>query len=261
MNLPWRQAIERGWFAKAGLRVEWRDEPGGTGALVAALNAGEIDAATILTEGAVAGIVAGGSFRLVALWLASPLEWGIHTRGGAARELREFTRPRYAVSRLGSGSHLMAFLLEASEGRRAEPDQFVVVGNLDGARAALRDRRADLFLLERYMTSPLVRAGEFNRIGSIPTPWPSFAAAAAQPSDPRVAPALRVALAQAHRMKPADISAAFGLTANEAKDWLATVTWGSDQPISPATIDAVQRALHDVGAIAATIPTSRIIAP
>ena len=56
-------------------------------------------------------------------------------------------------------------------------DQLVVVGDIDGARAALREDRADVFLWEKYVTSPLVHRGEFRRIDTIDTPWPSFAIA------------------------------------------------------------------------------------
>jgi len=50
-NLPWRLAIEEGAFTTLGLNVEWIDFPGGTGAIMKALDAGEVDIATPLTEG------------------------------------------------------------------------------------------------------------------------------------------------------------------------------------------------------------------
>ena len=43
-NLPWRLAIENGAFADLDVSVEWTDFPGGTGAIMNALAAGDIDA-------------------------------------------------------------------------------------------------------------------------------------------------------------------------------------------------------------------------
>ena len=50
-NLPWLRLAESG--ALDDLGVAWRDVPEGSGAMAAALRAGELDAAMLLTEGAV----------------------------------------------------------------------------------------------------------------------------------------------------------------------------------------------------------------
>jgi len=178
MNLPWHMALADGTFANEGIAVEWVDHPGGTGAIAAALTERTLDVATILTEGAVAAIVNGADLRICSLWMTSPLIWGIHVAGhSTARTIHDIEPVRFAVSRLGSGSHLMAYLLAARDGFRLRPTQLVVVGDIDGARLALREDRADVFLWEKFVTSPLVHRGEFRRIDTIATPWPSFAIA------------------------------------------------------------------------------------
>jgi sulfonate transport system substrate-binding protein len=161
MNLPWQLAVSDGTFATAQLDVEWVDQPGGTGAIAAALTDRTLDAATILTEGAIAAIVNGADLRICSLWVQSPLIWGVHVAGhSAARTVHDFEPVRFAVSRLGSGSHLMAYLLAARAGFRLRAEQLVVVGDIAGARAALGENRADVFLWEKYVTSPLVHRGE-----------------------------------------------------------------------------------------------------
>jgi ABC-type nitrate/sulfonate/bicarbonate transport system substrate-binding protein len=59
----------------------------------------------------------------------------------------------------------------------AETD-FLVVGNMDGARKALAANEAQVFMWEKYMTKPLVDIGEFRFLGECRTPWPCFAVVA-----------------------------------------------------------------------------------
>ena len=77
-NLPWRLSLEGGAFGRAGVKVEWRDYPGGSGAMAKALRDGELDAALLLTEGAVAAVTDGVALEIVSLYTDSPLVWGIH---------------------------------------------------------------------------------------------------------------------------------------------------------------------------------------
>ena len=56
-NYPWQLAIKGRLFEEAGLRVEFTSSPGGTGAMLQSVIAGDTDVAVALTEGIVAGIV------------------------------------------------------------------------------------------------------------------------------------------------------------------------------------------------------------
>ena len=49
---------------------------------------------------------------------------------------------------------------------------------VEGARRALRDGRASVFMWELFTTKFLVDSGEWRRIGEVPTPWPCFSVAA-----------------------------------------------------------------------------------
>jgi len=50
-NLPWRLAISSGSLDTDELRTKWTDFPSGTGEMVRALNADEVDIAILLSEG------------------------------------------------------------------------------------------------------------------------------------------------------------------------------------------------------------------
>lgn len=269
MNRPWERAIADGTFVRDGLDVRWIEQPGGTGAIATALTQRTLDVATVLTEGAVAAIVNGAPLRIHSLWVQSPLVWGIHVNGrSAASTIRDFSPVRFAVSRLGSGSHLMAFLLAARDAVPLTPDQLIVVGDIDGARAALRDGRADVFLWEKYVTSPLVHRGEFRRIDTILTPWPSFAIAAhvdtfeTRRTDlERLVASARTA---AHRFETdpsaaADIAARYGLTDADAAEWLTTYDFARSNDLSARLVDDVQQRLRRVGAIDTSRPADQIL--
>jgi sulfonate transport system substrate-binding protein len=174
-NMPWYYALEKGIFEKQGLDVKWKDYSGGTGAMNAALREETLDVAVILTEGSVADILKGNKSKLVQWYVKSPLIWGIHTSAKSTiKTIEQIEGKRYAISRFGSGSHLMAYVDAYQRRFTIEENQFVVVNNLDGAVRALQNGEADVFMWEKFMTKPFVDNGIFKRIGECPTPWPSF---------------------------------------------------------------------------------------
>ena len=68
--------------------------------------------------------------------------------------------------------------LVAARQRGAPDPEFEVVGDLQGARKALKNKEADLFMWEKFTTKPLVDSGEWSRVAEVPTPWPCFSVAA-----------------------------------------------------------------------------------
>lgn len=179
-NLAWHLANENGKFREEGIEIEWQDIPGGTGAMCKALRAHELDIAITLTEGIVADIMAGNPSKIIQFYVNSPLRWGIYTSNNSSiTDLNQINGKRYAISRFGSGSHLMAFVNARNLGHTLHgPDDFVLVGNMEGARKALAAGDADVFMWEKYMTKPLVDSGEFRFLGECRTPWPCFAVVA-----------------------------------------------------------------------------------
>ena len=189
---PWHTASVKGLFEAAGLQVEWTDFPGGTGAMNRALRAGELDVALALTEGIVADIHHGNPSKLLGTYVSTPLTWGVHVAASSTLQTMADvdTGVRYAVSRMGSGSHLMACVDAYARGLDAGALDFTIVGSLDGAREALREERADVFMWEKFTTKFLVDAGEWRRIGEVPTPWPCFSIAATDDALSRSGPEL-----------------------------------------------------------------------
>ncbi|KGO94850.1 substrate-binding domain-containing protein [Flavobacterium subsaxonicum] len=174
-NLPWHLCIENGEFENAGVNVEWTDVPEGTGKLCQMLRDGETDVAVILTEGIVKDIAAGNPSKIVQIYVQSPLIWGIHVGAASGfKTLADLKNGKVAISRYGSGSHLMAFVNAQNEGWDPSQLQFEIINTLDGAVEALTDGTADYFMWERFMTKPIVDKGIFRRVADCPTPWPSF---------------------------------------------------------------------------------------
>ena len=137
-NLPWRLSMEEKRFEHAGIQVSWKDFPGGTGAMARELRHGTIDIALILTEGIVADIIKGNKSTIVGFYVKSPLTWGVHTSGhNSFTSPNAFDKKLFAISRWGSGSHLMAYVYAKKQGWSTEDFDFRVVANLKGAREAL----------------------------------------------------------------------------------------------------------------------------
>jgi len=174
-NLPWHLCLENGEFEEAGIDLQWTDVPEGTGKMCQMLRDGETDIAVILTEGIVKDINAGNSSKIVQVYVESPLIWGIHVDAKSNyTSLSDIENTKVAISRLGSGSHLMAFVNAQNQGWKTNDLQFEIVNTIDGAVDALSTGKADYFMWEKFMTKPLVDNGTFRRIADCPTPWPCF---------------------------------------------------------------------------------------
>jgi ABC-type nitrate/sulfonate/bicarbonate transport system substrate-binding protein len=179
-NLAWHLAIENGKFAEKGILIEWIDVPGGTGAMCKMLRDGEIDIAIALTEGVIADITQGNPSKIVQFYVNSPLRWGIFVNAKSTiNSIADMQGNKYAISRFNSGSHLMAYVNAANNGLTINDEtDFELIGNLAGARKALAENTAQLFMWEKFTTKPFVDNGEFKMIGECKTPWPCFAVVA-----------------------------------------------------------------------------------
>ena len=174
--MPWKLSIESGSLKKFNVDASWTDFYSGTGAMVQALNNNEIDMATLLTEGAIAALAKDSSqFELFSFYTKTPLIWGVHVPPKSKyNSLNDLENVTFAISRYGSGSHLMAFLLAESIGLDTEKLNFEIINNLDGARKQFKAGGDYIFLWEKFMTKPFVDNGEMKHIGDFPTPWSCF---------------------------------------------------------------------------------------
>ncbi|MCB0470911.1 MAG: ABC transporter substrate-binding protein, partial [Flavobacteriaceae bacterium] len=135
-----------------------------------------IDIAVILTEGIIKDIVDGNPSKIVQVFVESPLIWGIHVGAQSQyKTIEDLKGTKAAISRYGSGSHLMAYVNAENHDWNLEEDlKFEVIKDLDGAVEGLTSGKADYFMWERFTTKPLVDQGVFRHVGNCPTPWPCF---------------------------------------------------------------------------------------
>ncbi len=174
-NLPWHMCIDNGEFEQVGIDLQWTDIPEGTGKMCQMLRDGETDIAVILTEGIVKDIVGGNPSSIIQVYVESPLIWGIHVGANSKYQtLADLENTKVAISRYGSGSHLMAYINAQNQNWNTNNLQFEIVNTIDGALEALTNGTADYFMWEHFMTKPLVDKGIFRRVADCPTPWSCF---------------------------------------------------------------------------------------
>lgn len=252
-NLPWHLAVESGAFEAAGLEVLFDEYPTGTGALCADLRAGRLDLVVALTEGLLLDMVREpGDTLLLAPYVLSPLCWGIHV--GAKSDLitsEQLRDGRLAISRAGSGSHLMALLWAHQQGWTPESLSLDAVGGLNQLEAAVCEGPQQAFLWELFTTLPRVKAGTLRRIDTIDTPWPCFMIACRQDwlatHQPAAVELLRVLFAQTQlamqqtEQTIAAVSARYHLTLTEAREWFQSVRWATAAAVD---MQVLQQTLH-----------------
>jgi ABC-type nitrate/sulfonate/bicarbonate transport system substrate-binding protein len=174
-NSPWHLCLENGEFEKENIDLQWTDVPEGTGKMCQMLRYGSTDIAVILTEGIIKDIIGGNPSKIVQIYVESPLIWGIHVAAQSNyQSLTDLKKTKAAISRLGSGSQLMAYVNSKNQGWNTKELQFEIVNTIDGAVTALTEGTADYFMWEHFMTKPLVDKGVFRRLGDCPSPWPCF---------------------------------------------------------------------------------------
>ena len=173
-NYPWHYGIENNIFDSYGLRIDWSDIKGGSGEMCRKLDEDELDVALVLTEGIVKHILSGSDARIIQQYVKSPLVWGVHAAVGRELAPNDLSAIRFARSRFGSGSHLMAYVHAEQNGYKLTEDNFVTVGNIDGAMDAFSKNQADILLWEKFMTQPYVDQGQADRIDLCISPWPCF---------------------------------------------------------------------------------------
>jgi len=245
-NLPWHVGIDSGEFSSVDVDAEFVVFGGGTGAMMQAVANNEVDIAVVLTEGCIQSICKGTSARIVKTFVQSPLIWGIHVPAASdLKTIDDIRGRRYAISRFGSGSHLMAIVDAAERGWETDLD-FAVVKNLDGARAALSGGEAEIFFWERYTTSPYVESGEFRRLADRLTPWPAFVVCASEKALAEKPDAIKALLNKVNEIcqrlsadgegTQAKITDRYKLAPEKVAQWWETTEWNVGWEIEEASI-------------------------
>jgi ABC-type nitrate/sulfonate/bicarbonate transport system substrate-binding protein len=174
-NLPWRLAIEEGKFAEIELDLHWSDMSGGTGQMIKGLETGSLDIAVLLTEGITKAILQGLKAKIIQVYVVTPLHWGVHVPFNSdIKTVDQLRGKTFAISREGSGSHLMAYVKADQEGWDTSELKFNIVGDVYGGLWALEHNEAQAFLWEKYTTFPFTEQGKCRYIDEVVTPWPCF---------------------------------------------------------------------------------------
>lgn len=267
-NFPWHLAIEEGAFEARGIQLEWTDIPEGTGKMAQMLQEHETDLAIILTEGITKSITEGNPSKIVQEYIASPLLWGIHV--GAKSDFQhmdDLKGKKAAISRYGSGSHLMAYVNAQNQGWDTEGLNFEVINNLDGAVAALSNGTADYFMWERFTTKPIVDKGVFRRITDCPTPWPCFVVAATDKFIAENSATLNhiLEVINSYTVEFKQIPSIDRTIANnyeqqleDLQQWLTLTRW-SQKNIAANTLKQVQETLIDLHLITQRLPYEDLV--
>ena len=270
-NYPWYYAAEHdASLAHSDVSFSWRPFPGGTGAMCEALRKGEVDLAIMLTEGAVADIVKGNPSRIIGTYVNSPLAWGVHVSAKSPfHSVDELEGQKIAISRYQSGSHLMSFVHAQQQGWDISKLDFELVGGLEGAREALAEDRAQVFLWEKFTTKPIVDRGEFRRVGECLTPWPCFVLVAREEvCENQQAELLELLYGIRQLMDGMDadhktryISQRFEQQPSDVEEWFAQTEWYCAPTISAAELNKVQEALQALSILDTQKPARELCAP
>lgn len=255
-NLPIILAKEAGFFEREGIQIEWKDFGGGTGAMTKALREDDCDICILLTEGIIKDIIQGNPAKIISGYVKSPLNWGIHTHKNGLNIIKEdqLFNQKIAISRYGSGSHLMPIVNALLEGKRIDEEQFVEVKDIEGGIQSLTDHEAAIFYWEKYTTKPRVTAGELYRIGEFISPWPCFMIAATDRIIKKHPDLLDIFLRIVHKsceafMKNIDapqmVSNRYGIKLRDAEYWFHSTEWSVNSWVSDKILTSVLFALKE----------------
>ncbi|KAJ5054819.1 uncharacterized protein L3040_001083 [Drepanopeziza brunnea f. sp. 'multigermtubi'] len=249
-----------------GLDAELMPFPSGTGHMITSLRSGEIDVGIGLTEGWVAGLgkedVEGdGGYRIVGTYVETPLCWAIST--GSKRTISsvaDLKDGKVGVSRIGSGSYVMSFVLADQQGwlspSAPTPFEFTPLQTFEKLRNGVNDSTVDFFMWEHFTSKKYYDNGEIKRVGEIYTPWSSWkivASTSIEQSDARLE-ALFEKLDQGVEYFEKNqeesvkyISTALDYSEEDAREWLKTVkftkkTKGVDVGVIQKTVDTLKKA-------------------
>jgi ABC-type nitrate/sulfonate/bicarbonate transport system substrate-binding protein len=268
-NLPWYLTLRNKDYHKEDINLRWTDYHGGTGQMCKALRDKEIDMAVILTEGIVRDIIKGNPCKIVQVFVKSPLQWGIHVaKNSGYHEISDLKGTSAAISRYGSGSHLMAYVNAENQLWNIEEDlSFEVINNLDGALEKLPLGVGDYFMWEKFTTKPYVDDGPLRLVGECPTPWPCFVIAVRNEvleNDPEaVQSILNIINANTNTFKqiPAIdemISKRYEQKLEDVQQWLSLTEW-SQENLTEKEVEKVQNKLLQLDLIKQKVATEELL--
>ncbi|GAA6062516.1 hypothetical protein JCM10212_001566 [Sporobolomyces blumeae] len=252
--------------------IELVECPSGTGQVMSRLKSNEIDVAIALTESLLAGIAKKtAEFKLVGTYVTSPLQWAVIVGQDSRYEkLADLKGEKIGISRIGSGSQVMANVMALNEGWVDEdgkvlPIDFEVLDTFKNLRDGVNGGRAAAFMWEKFTTKPYL--GEIRFIGTVPTPWHSWAVVAS-PSTLAASSPLRPVLesflsnltasigafdnADARQARSVEfVQETFGYPEQDVRAWFDQVSYpkGPVKEIEQAMVEKTLRTLEAAGVL------------
>lgn len=269
-NYPFRILSKEQPFLNQGIKIEWKEESRGSGQMNLDLRNGDTDIALLLTESFLKDAEAGNPSKMIGYHVISPLIWGIHVGNETDIHcLADLKEKKIFVSRMGSGSHLMAMVLAKRENWEVGELNFELVGNMDGAEKVMKKGGRGIFLWEKFTTTPMVEKGSMRRIGEIPSPWPCFVMVA---TDGALAEFGQVIFevrdyiySISKKLKTQKnlaqlISEEFHLQPSEIEKWLSETQWCAEPEVSISQITDSMKKMIDLGILHSGLDFGKFIA-
>lgn len=193
--------------------------------------------------------------------------WAIST--GAKRpeisSVGSLKNSKIGISRLGSGSQVMGFVLADEQGWLSPSSSpyadFVILQTFDKLRNAVNDGTADFFMWEHFTSKRYYDSGEIRKVGQIYTPWSSWKIVASTSStklsdDSRLKD-LYEKLDQGTKyfLEHPDesveyISTALDYSEEDAREWLKTVRFADNVAgVDPKVIEGCITSLRKAGVL------------
>ena len=260
-NLPWKLAIEERKLVDLGVELHWSDMTGGTGQMIKGLQTGTLDIAVLLTEGITKSILQGLNAKILTVYVTTPLRWGIHVPYNSdIQTVKQLENQTFAISREGSGSHLMTYVRAKQDGWNLKDLKFNVVGDVYGGLWALENNQAQGFLWEKYTTYPFAEQKKCRYIDEVVTPWPCFVIAVRSELLEENEALLKTVFERVHQEAKAlkenpnaseIIAWRYNLKLEQTKSWLSETDWNYDNSLMRDSIEKVVNTLESLELISA----------
>ncbi len=246
-NYPFYLARDYGLYKKYNINVDFIIQKCGTGAMISALKQQKVDIIIALTEGLIQEMVTGTTIDLIGTYVESPLCWAIC--GKSNSKLKKLKNKKFGISRLGSGSHLMACVYAMQNNWKKNDISFKMVGDFESLRSSVNNDETDVFLWETFTSKPFFDSGELSRLGQITTSWPCFMIATLK--DTRIKridqlncfmlcmqEAVQIFKKEKNKM-PIQIAQKYNLSIEDVYEWYNKVNITATKSISKQAIDCV----------------------
>jgi hypothetical protein len=167
---------------------------------------------------------------------------------------------KIGVSRIGSGSYVMGFVLADEQGwlssSSSEPFEVIPLQTFEKLREGVNDGTADFFMWEHFTSKRYYDNGSIKKVGEIYTPWSSWkivASTSLPRSDPRLEDLFEkidqgvTYFNKNHEEDVKYISTELDYSEEDAREWLKTVkfaekTKGVDIAVIQKTVDILKKA-------------------